>query len=58
MAGHWFEQGARAFPVNEITIAGNLKDFFARLVAGSDLDQRTALETPSILIDGVTIAGR
>ncbi len=58
VAGHWFEQGARAFPVNEITIAGNLKDFFARLVAGSDLDQRTALETPSILIDGVTIAGR
>ena len=58
IAGFWFDHGARAFPVSEVTIAGNLKDFFARLVAGADLDRRSALETPSILIDGVTIAGR
>lgn len=58
IAGFWLEGGMRAFPVSEITIAGNLKDFFARLVAGADLDRRSALETPSILIDGVTIAGR
>lgn len=58
IAGFWFEDGARAFPISEVTIAGNLKEFFARLVAGSDLDQRSALETPSILIDHVSIAGR
>jgi PmbA protein len=57
VAGFWFENGARAFPVNEVTIAGNFKEIYARLIAGADTDRRGGLETPSLLIDALTIAG-
>jgi len=56
-AGFWFENGEIAFPVSEITIAGNLKDMFARMVPGSDLDARYSVATPSILVEGMTLAG-
>lgn len=56
-AGHWFEDGEIAYPVNEITVAGNLIDLYARLVPGADLELRRATNAPSILIDGVAIAG-
>jgi PmbA protein len=58
VSGFWFEGGEIAFPVNEITIAGNLIDLYGRIVPGADLEFRGAANAPSLLIDAVTIAGR
>ncbi|MFD1190647.1 TldD/PmbA family protein [Phenylobacterium conjunctum] len=57
-AGFWFEGGEIAYPVNEITVAGNLIDIYARLVPGSDLEIRGSANAPSILVDGLAIAGK
>ena len=57
-AGFWVEGGALSHPVNEITIAGNLKDMFRDLVAvGRDIDERGSIRTGSILVAEMTIAG-
>ncbi|MET1413966.1 TldD/PmbA family protein [Roseibium sp. HPY-6] len=56
-AGFWFENGKIVEPVSEITIAGNLNDMFKRLVAGSDLDNRYSAATPSVMIEGMALAG-
>jgi PmbA protein len=56
-AGFWFENGAFAYPVAEITVAGNLIDIYRRLVPGSDLEIRGASNAPSLLIDALAIAG-
>ena len=57
-AGFWVENGAIAYPVDQITIAGNLKDVFARIEAvGSDVDRRSHIGTGSILVGGMTVAG-
>jgi PmbA protein len=56
-AGFWIENGAVAFPVSEMTVAGNLNDMFARLVAASDLEFRTGADSPTLRIDGLTVAG-
>jgi PmbA protein len=56
-SGLWFEGGEIAYPVNEITVAGNLIDLYARLVPGSDLEIRGSSNAPSILIDALAIAG-
>ena len=58
VSGLWFENGSPAYPVTEITVAGNLIDFYSRMIAGSDLEIRGAANAPSILIDAVAIAGR
>ncbi|HEX8232494.1 MAG TPA: TldD/PmbA family protein [Caulobacteraceae bacterium] len=58
VSGFWFEGGETAYPVTEITVAGNLIDIYARLVPGADLEIRGATNAPSILIDGLAIAGR
>lgn len=58
VAGFWFENGARAFPVSEVTIAGNLREMYQRVLPGADVEHRGALEAPSLLVDDVTIAGR
>jgi len=57
-SGHWFEGGEIAYPVTEITVAGNLLDIYARLVPGSDLEIRGSTNSPSVLIDGLAIAGK
>ncbi|MFT3996945.1 MAG: TldD/PmbA family protein [Asticcacaulis sp.] len=57
-AGFRFENGEIAYPVNEITVAGNLIDIFARLEPASDLEIKGTLDTPSILIDALSIGGR
>jgi len=54
----WFDGGEIAHPVSEITVAGNLKDLWARLVAGSDLEFRGSFNSPSLLFDAVAIAGK
>jgi len=57
-SGFWVENGVVAYPVHEITVAGNLKDMFQRIVAvGGDIDRRGGLFTGSVLIDDLTIAG-
>ena len=57
-AGFWVENGAIAYPVHEITIAGNLKDMFRQIAAvGSDVDARGGIRTGSVLIEKMTIAG-
>lgn len=57
-AGFWVERGKVAYPVQEITIASNLRDMFAGIEAvGSDLDARSSLMTPSVLIREMTVAG-
>jgi PmbA protein len=56
-SGFWFEGGEIAYPVTEITVAGNLKDVFARIVPGSDLEIRGASNAPSLLVDALAIAG-
>jgi len=57
-AGFWVEDGVIAYPVEEITIAGNLRDMFKGIVAvGNDVDRRGSRHTGSILIDRMTIAG-
>ncbi|HET7676185.1 MAG TPA: metallopeptidase TldD-related protein, partial [Gammaproteobacteria bacterium] len=56
--GFWVEEGAIAHPVEEVTIAGNLRDMYRSIVAvGSDVDVRGNVRTGSILIDEMTIAG-
>jgi len=57
-SGQWFESGEIAYPVTEITVAGNLIDIYARLVPGSDLEIRGHVNAPSILVDGLSIAGK
>lgn len=57
-AGFWFEDGEIAYPVTEITVAGNLIDIYGRLVPGSDLEIRGATNSPSLLVDDLAIAGR
>lgn len=57
-SGFWVENGAIAYPVEEITIAGNLRDMYANLVAvGSDVDPRSHILTGSILLERMTVAG-
>ena len=57
-AGFWIEQGRLAYPVAEVTVAGNLKEMFARLTPADDLVFRSGLDAPTCLVDGMTVAGR
>jgi PmbA protein len=58
-AGFWVENGEIAYPVEEITIAGNLKDMYRQIVGvGSDLELRGNVSAPSVLIDTMTVAGQ
>jgi PmbA protein len=57
-AGFWVENGRIQYPVEEITIASNLKDMFRNIVAvGNDVDMRGNVRTGSILIERMSIAG-
>ncbi len=57
-SGLWFEGGEIAYPVTEITVAGNLIDIYKRLIPGSDLEIRGAADAPSILVEDLAIAGK
>jgi len=58
-AGFWVENGELAYPVSEITIAGNLTQMFNGIIAvGSDIDKHGSIGTGSILIDEMQIAGQ
>jgi PmbA protein len=55
--GFWIENGEIAYPVSEITVAGNLKDMFLHLTPASDLEFRFGTDAPTIRVDGMTVAG-
>src|SRR3954447_10356503 len=56
-AGFWIEDGQIAFPVSEMTVAGNLKDMFARMIAANDLEFRSGADAPTLRMDDLTVAG-
>jgi PmbA protein len=57
-SGYWVENGEIQYPVEEITIAGNLKEMFQQIAAiGTDTLIRGTKETGSILIENMTVAG-
>ena len=56
-SGFWIEKGEIAYPVSEMTVAGNLKDMFINLTPASDLVFRTGTDAPTLRIDGMTVAG-
>jgi PmbA protein len=56
-SGFWIEGGVRAYPVSEVTIAGNLRDLFRELVAADDLTFRYSTNVPTLGIPRMTIAG-
>src|SRR5260221_135630 len=56
-AGFWIERGKLAYPVSEVTVAGNLKDMFQHLAAASDLEFKTGIDAPTLRVDGMTVAG-
>jgi PmbA protein len=58
-AGFWVENGEIQYPVQEITIAGNLKDMYRNIVAvGNDVLVAGSRQSGSILVEGMTVAGR
>jgi PmbA protein len=56
-SGFWIENGKLAFPVSEMTVAGNLKDMFMNVTAASDLEFRFGTDAPTLRVDGMTVAG-
>lgn len=58
VSGFWFENGERAYPVSEVTIAGDIPSMLLRAIPGSDLEIRGSTNAPSLLIDGMSLAGR
>ena len=56
-AGWWVENGQLAYPVENATIAGNLADMYRGITLGNDVDRTSALATPSVRIDRMTVAG-
>lgn len=56
-SGFWIENGQITHPVNEMTIAGNLRDIFRHMIAADDLILRLEREAPTLRVDGMTVAG-
>ncbi len=56
-SGFWIENGKIAYPVSGVTIAGNLKDMFAKLTPANDLVFRYGTNAPTLRIEGMTLAG-
>ena len=57
-AGFWVEDGEIRYPVEEITVAGNLKDMYRQLLAvGTDNDVPGSIDSGSWLIENMTVAG-
>jgi PmbA protein len=56
-SGFWIENGELAYPVSEITIAGNLKDMYLQLTPANDLEFRASINAPTVRVEGMTLAG-
>lgn len=57
-SGFWIENGELAFPVSEVTLGSNLIHMFANLIPANDIDRRYATAAPTVLIEGMTLAGK
>lgn len=57
VGGFWIENGKPAYPVNEITVAGNLKNMFREMTPASDLEFKRGMNAPTLRIEGMTVAG-
>ncbi|MCB1427378.1 MAG: TldD/PmbA family protein [Zhengella sp.] len=56
-SGFWIENGELAWPVSEVTIASNLKDMFMAMTPANDLDRSFSTAAPTLLVEGMTLAG-
>ena len=52
------EDGEFTYPVSEVTIAGNLSDMFKRIILANDLQFNYSINSPSMLIEDITVAGK
>ncbi|AUG51883.1 TldD/PmbA family protein [Thalassospira marina] len=57
-SGYWIENGELAYPVSEITVAGNLKEMFKSVTPANDLTFKYGTNAPTLRIDGMTVAGQ
>ncbi|RCK52347.1 modulator protein [Thalassospira profundimaris] len=57
-SGYWIENGELAYPVSEITVAGNLKEMFKAVTPANDLTFKYGTNAPTLRIDGMTVAGQ
>lgn len=57
-SGFWIENGEIAYPVSEVTVAGNLREMFLHLTPANDLTFRYGTDAPTLRIEGMTVAGR
>ena len=56
-SGFWVEAGEIAYPVNECTVAGNLREMLRRIRPANDAREHLSRVVPSLLVEGLTIAG-
>lgn len=56
--GFWIENGELAYAVSEVTIASNLRDMFMRITPANDIDRKFGVASPTLAIEGMTLAGR
>ena len=56
-SGFWIKNGELIHPVNEMTVAGNVKDMFLEITPANDLQFRYSVNAPTIRVDGMTVAG-
>ncbi len=56
-SGMWIENGELAYPVSEVTVAGNLSDMFKNLTPADDLEFRYGTDAPTLRVEGMTVAG-
>jgi PmbA protein len=56
-SGFWIENGEQTYPVSEVTIAGNLKDMFLNVTPASDIDRNFGTAAPTLIVEGMTLAG-
>lgn len=57
-SGFWIENGVLTHPVSEVTIASNLKDMFMNVTPASDIDRKYGTASPTLAIEGMTLAGK
>jgi PmbA protein len=57
-SGFWIENGEIGYPVSEVTVAGNLKDMYRNLTPANDLKFRRGVDAPTVLIEGLMVAGQ
>jgi PmbA protein len=56
--GFWIEDGELSYPVSEVTVAGNLRDMFLNMTLADDLERRFGIDSPTLAIHSMTLAGR